>query len=234
MSKPDARSASREQFRSAGLPSHTKEHTLTTQSNVSTTHVQDLARLMATDGMCPHRVWHTSRHPGPMRTSTATDADPAHASRVRKLAGDLEDEVAEVYPALRNAFEVSGSRSGARLKGRPDIIIRDSDGLVTVYDVQEHEPDPADELVVKLCMFLLPRSNNGRWRGSQPSGCVLYPDGSGKHIEADEIDAGFIESVAVAMRQLASDEPAPRVPSAAECGRCPLTAEECSDRVEMG
>ena len=205
---------------------------MTIRNITSTTHVRDLAALMATKSTCPHRLWHGSRHPDLMKSTTAIDADPTYASRVRRIATDLENELAEVYPALRNAFEVSGSRSGARLKGRPDIITRRADGIVTVYDVRDGEPGPADDLMIKLCMFLLPRSNNGRWRGSSPAGCVLYPDGSEKRIASDEIDTAFGESVAAMMRQLASDGPAPRVPSSGECARCPLTAEECAERVE--
>ena len=209
----------------ADFPKETKQ--------TPTTHIRDLAALMATQCSCPHRIWHGSRHSDPIKSTTVIDADPTHASRVRRIAADLENDVAEVYSALRNAFEVSGSRSGARLKGRPDIITRSADGLVAVYDVQDGEAGPADELIVKLCMYLLPRSNNGRWRGSNPAGCVLYPDGSEKHIAADEIDAAFADRVATVMRQIASDEPAPYRPSATECGRCPLTAEHCSERVEV-
>ena len=204
-----------------------------TATKVHTTHIRDLAELLAARGSCPHRLWHTLRQPS-MRMSGPIDSDPGHASQVRQVVAGLEEEIAEVYPALHNAFEVSGSRSGARLKGRPDIITRDSNGAVTVYEVRDDEPGPADELVVKLAMYLLPRSNHGRWRRSQPSGCVLYPDGSEKRLTADEIGDTFAESVATAMRQLVSDDPAPRVPSAAECGRCPLPAEECGDRIEAG
>lgn len=204
---------------------------MTTRSNISTTHIRDLAELMAARDSCPHRLWHTLRQPSIMRGGPI-DSDPAHASRVRQLAASLEVEGVRVYPALRNAFEVSGSRSGARLKGRPDIITRTAEGDVTVYEVSDGEPALADELVVKLAMYLLPRSNAGRWRGSQPSGCVIHPDGSEKRIEANAIDDAFAERVAVVMRQLASDDPAPQVPGAAECGRCPLTADECERRVD--
>ena len=119
---------------------------------------------------------------------TTIDADPAHASLVRRLATDLEQGgVSRVYPALRNAFEASGSRSGARVKGRPDIITRNSDGDVTVYDVLDGEPTPEDVQRVMLYMYLLPRSNHGRWRGSRPEGSVLHPDGSERRIEANEV-----------------------------------------------
>ena len=36
------------------------------------------------------------------------------------------------------------------------------------------------------------------------------------------------------MRQIVSDQPARYVPSAQECGRCVLTGEECSERIEAG
>ena len=204
---------------------------MTTRSNMSTTHIRDLAGLMAARDSCPHRLWHALRQPS-IRRGGPIDSDPGHASRVRQLASDLDSKVAEVYSSLRNAFEVSGSRSGARLKGRPDIITRSADGDVTVYQVADGEPTLANELAVMLAMYLLPRSNTGRWRGSQPSGCVIHPDGSEKRIEADAIDDAFAERVAVVMRQLVSDDLPPRVPSAGECGRCPLTSEECSERFE--
>ena len=209
-----------------------KERKLITQNSIHTTHIRDLAELMAARDSCPHRLWHALRQPSMMRGGPI-DSDHSHASRARQVAAGLEEEIAEVYPALHNAFEVSGSRSGARLKGRPDIITRTADGDVTVYEVPDEEPALADELVVKLAMYLLPRSNAGRWRGSSPAGCVIYPDGSEKRIEVDAIDDTFAESVASVMRQLVSDDPAPRVPSADECGRCPLTAEACRDRVDV-
>ena len=87
---------------------------------------------------------------------------------------------------------------------------------------------------VKLTMYLLPRSNHGRWRRSVPSGCVLRPDGTEHRIDADEIDGEFAERVAGVMRQLASPEPAVRVPGASECGRCVLTSSECAERIEPG
>ena len=135
----------------------------------------------------------------------------------------------EVYPSLRNGFEAVGSRSGARLKGRPDIITRNQDGEVTVYDVRDREPTAEDILRVKLTMYLLPRSNHGRWRRSAPSGRVLRPDGTEHRIDAGEIDGEFIERVAAVMRQLVSPEPAVRVPGASECGRCVLTSSECAE-----
>ena len=81
-------------------------------------------------------------------------------------------------------------------------------------------------------MYLLPRSDHCLWRGSRPSGRVLYVDSIERRIKAHEIDEEFVERVAVAMRQIASDEPSGHRPSAGECARCPLTSVVCSERVE--
>ena len=102
-----------------------------------------------------------------------------------------------------------------------------------MYDVREGEPNEADELQVRLYMYLLPRSNHGLWRGARPDGCVLYEDGTERRIAADEIDDEFRERVAGVMRQIVSDEPARHVPSTGECGRCVLTSDDCSERLDV-
>ena len=209
---------------------------MTTETKIPSTRVGDVARLMATDSSCPHSVWFLSRYSSSLRTAAngqdPIDRDPRRTSLIRKMAADLEESGHDVYPSLRNAFEASGSRSGARLKGRPDLIVRDPDGAVTIYDVREGDPGAADELQVRLYMYLLPRSNHGLWRGSRPSGRVLYVDGTERRIEAHEVDDEFVDRVAAVMRQIASDEPAGHRPSGHECGRCPLTTEHCSERIE--
>ena len=211
---------------------------MTTEKTIPTTRVIDLARLLVDDSACPHSVWFTSRHsisgrnggdgPGPI------DGNADVRSLARDTAARLEERGDSVFPEIRNGFEATGSLSGARVSGRPDIIARGPDGSVTVYDVRSGEPRPADEMQVRLAMYLLPRSNLGLWRGSRPDGCVLYTDGTERRIEADELDAEFRERVAAVMRQIASDEPAGYVPSTGECGRCVLTGDECRKRVEAG
>ena len=121
----------------------------------------------------------------------------------------------------------------ARIVGRPDIIVRHADGSVTVYDVRSGEPGATDEALVKLYMYLLPRSNHGLWRRARPDGCVLYDDGTERRIAAAEIDDEFRERVTEVMRQIAADQPARHVPSTGECGRCVLTADDCSERLDV-
>lgn len=208
-----------------------------TNGKNSSTHVSDLARLMAGDRSCVHSVWYLSRHSGSLGTyehgHDPIERDPGRTQLIRRTAARHEERGDRVYPSLRNHFEATGSRSGTRLKGRPDLIVRDGDGTVTIYDVREGESREAHELQVKLQMYLLPRSNHGLWRGSSPAGRVLYVDGAEVRIEAREIDEEFVERVAAVMRQIAADEPARYSPSHRECGRCPLTSEHRSERVEV-
>ena len=87
------------------------------------------------------------------------------------------------------------------------------------------------EARANFSMFLMPRSNQGRWRGSRMDGCVLYGDATERRIGADEIDDEFKGIVSRVMRQIASDEPAPYLPSVRECGRCDMTDDECGERI---
>ena len=125
------------------------------------THVDDIARLLSDEGSCTHNVWSGSRYGGPGRAVVhgrdPSDGSDGHYSVVRETAGRLEKRGDDVFPAFRNGFEATGSVSGARIVGRPDIIARHADGSVTVYDVRTGEPGDEDEVRVKLCMYLLPR-----------------------------------------------------------------------------
>ena len=183
-------------------------------------------------------VWFTSRHGSSGGTREngpgAADGDVGHSSLVRETATRLEERGDDVFLEIRNAFEATGSRSGARIAGRPDIIARHADGNVTVYDVGSGGPAAPDDVRIRLLMHLLPRSNHGRWRGTSPDGCVLYADGTERRVRDDEVDDKFRERVATVMREIAADEPARYVPSAKECGRCVLTGDDCSERIEAG
>ena len=210
---------------------------MTRRKDRSSTRVSDLARLLSGDNSCLFSVWFRSWHRDYETTGDGSDQADWNARRsslVRETAARLEQRGDDVYPAIRNGFEATGSRSGARIfSSRPDIIVRHADGSVTVYDVRSGEPGVADEALMKLYMYLLPRSNHGRWRGARPDGCVLYEDGTERRIAADEIDDEFRERVAGVMRRIVSDEPARHVPSMSECGRCVLTADDCSERIDV-
>ena len=59
----------------------------------------------------------------------------------------------------------------------------------------------------------------------------MYPDGN-VGVSASAVDKRFIEDLGALIRRLASQTPARRVPSAAECRFCDITREDCPDRME--
>ena len=202
----------------------------------ASTHISSLARLLAGDNSCLFSVWFRSWRRDYETIgdgSEQVDWNAHRSSLIRETAARLEQRGDDVYLELRNGFEATGSRSGARISGRPDIIARQPDGSVTVYDVRSGEHGAADEALVKLHMYLMPRSNHGLWRRSRPEGCVLYDDGTERRIAAAEIDDEFRKRFAGVMRQIAAEEPARHVPGTSECGRCVLTAYDCSERVDV-
>ena len=81
---------------------------------------------------------------------------------MHELADRLERQGDSVHMEMQNWFEVRSSITGSIVIGKPDIIGRDPDGAATVYDVNTGRPRAADEIQVKLYMYLLPVSNHGR------------------------------------------------------------------------
>ena len=62
---------------------------------------------------------------------------------------------------------------------------------------------------------------------------MAYPDHV-VDIAADAVDGSFVESLGGLTRRLASQMPARRVPSPAECRFCEITPADCSDRADDG
>ena len=100
---------------------------------------------------------------------------------------------------VKDHFECHGSGSGSHVVSRPDLIGRDDEGTVTVYNVMSGQPRAADESQVKLGMLLLPCSNHSHWMHKSMTGCVLYGDGTGVPIAADATDDEFSDRVASAI-----------------------------------
>ena len=199
------------------------------------THVSGLAKLIAGDNSCLFSIWFKSWHRDYETSrdgSGLAEWNARHTSAVHELADRLERQGDSVHMEMQNWFEVRSSITGSIVIGKPDIIGRGPDGAATVYDVKTGRPRAADEIQVKLYMYLLPVSNHGRWRRARMDGCVVYADGTEVPIGADAIDDEFKGQVAGIMRRIVSEEPARHVPSERECGWCELTAADCSERIE--
>ena len=94
------------------------------------------------------------------------------STEVHETADRLEQRGDDVFPKFRNGFKVTSSVSGARIAGRPEIVAYHVDGSVTVDVSRSGEPEAADDVRDRLCMYPpaqvqprpVAREQNGRLR----------------------------------------------------------------------
>ena len=117
------------------------------------------------------------------------------------------------------------------LAGKPDLVVRRRD-QITVIDAKTGRHSPAHTAQVLIYMYALPRALE-RYKGLSLAGQVAYPDHL-VDILADAVDGNFVENLGGLIRRLASQMPARRVASPAECRFCEITPADCPHRAEEG
>ena len=155
-----------------------------------------------------------------------------HTDLMNKLVEDLEERGCEIFIERQNSFRVESARSGVVVGGTPDIIAVHPDGGTVIYDAKTGQESASHVAQVQLYMYLLPKAQGGRWKGSRFEGVVVYADGREVSVPADSVNEAFVSRLAKFMRKMRSPMPARRVPSRPECGWCELTKADCSDRIE--
>ena len=80
-------------------------------------------------------------------------------------------------------------------------------------------------------MFGLDRSVPA-WKNILLKGRVIYSDHV-VDIPADAISPEFIKEMGSLIRRVADEKPALVVPSGPECGFCPITLEDCPQRISV-
>ena len=70
------------------------------------------------------------------------------------------------------------------------------------------------------------------WGDITLKGRVVYSDHV-VDIPADAISPEFIEEMGSLIRRVANSKPAVAVPSRTECGFCPITLEDCPQRISV-
>ena len=128
----------------------------------------------------------------------------------------------------QNKFRLNGA--SATVSGQPDLVA-EKDGDVTVIDVKTGIPRQSDIAQVMIYMFGLGRCF-AEWKDIPLKGRVVYSDHA-VDIPADAISPGFIKHLCSLIRRVADEKPALLVPSSTECGFCPITLEDCPQRVSV-
>ena len=107
------------------------------------------------------------------------------------------------------------------------------DGRVVIYDVKTGQESASHTAQVQLYMYLIPRAQDDRWRGTTFEGAVVYP-GREVPVAADSVDEDFVSRVTEFIRKMTSPLPARRVPSLSECNWCDIARPDCPDRMDSG
>jgi hypothetical protein len=149
-----------------------------------------------------------------------------HTAMIRRASQDHERQGYKVWTESQNLFMLKG-RSGT-LSGKPDVVaVKDNAGWVV--DTKTGSPRASDRVQVMLYMWALPKTNPA-FAGVTFDGKVIYKSGF-TVVSAGEIDEVFVRRVGELMKEICGDREPHKAPSYGECLHCPLTPEDCSDRV---
>ena len=192
-----------------------------------------LSRLLVGDDSCVWASWFRA-HYERFRKAESSSFDlvkwrVAHTTLLRQTKETLRAGDHTVTEEEQNIFRLTGT-SGATLAGKPDMIATAPDGTVTVYDAKTGTRKASDAAQVMIYLYAL--AHNPRYRGRRLEGMLVYADGTEVPVPAGSLDGAFIESLHDLLGRVTDSEAAERVPSERECAWCPLTTDDCPDRIE--
>jgi hypothetical protein len=134
----------------------------------------------------------------------------------------------EVYVEDENLFKLGGGC--IVLAGKPDIVaVRHNHALVV--DCKTGAPHAWHRVQVLIYVVSLPWSHP-RYRTMSVSGRVQYVDGA-DDIGAFEVSAEFRARLREAVRSVGGNPSLPTLAGVAECSRCDISSNDCSDRIDM-
>lgn len=189
-----------------------------------------LTKPPAGEAACLRSLWFRA-HYNAVRVATDFDAaawQVEHAALLRKAAAEYDAEGYTVFVENQNRFTLRG-RTGT-LAGKPAIVaVKKAEGVGWVIDTKTGLPKASDRAQVMLYMWALRR--NPAYAGVRLSGRVQYK-ARYNLIAPEEVDVLFSARVAEMMKEVCGDAEPRKAPNFKECEFCPLTSEDCPDRVE--
>ena len=189
-----------------------------------------LPRLLTGENSCEWAIWFKAHYQN--WTKPPSDFNQAEwlANHTKLLNEQRDLWVQRGYETRiegQNAFRLRGH--SAILAGKPDLLVLSNDHVL-VTDVKTGAERPWHRYQLMIYMYALPRAMP-EFRDARIAGEIIYPNQT-KRVPQGGIDQGFIEDLSVLIRRIAAPEPPVRVPSAAECRFCDITAADCPARVE--
>ena len=194
-----------------------------------------IAKFLVGERSCQWASWFKTNYRDYERVPSTFDSATwhmQHTDMLNEFADRLEARGCRLFIERQNSFRAKSPRSDLVIQGRPDIIAIDPEGRATIYDVKTGQQADSHVTQVQLYMYLIPRSDDGRWRETTFDGGLVYKDLVEKPIPASSVDDAFVRRVGEFVRRMLSENAARRVPSAPECRYCDIGRADCSERVE--
>lgn len=188
-----------------------------------------ITKLLAGESSCVWSAWLRAHYQTAKAPSTFDMGtwQMDHSALLRKTAAEQEKEGYEVFTEGQNLFVLKGKLG--TLSGKPDVVaIKHKAGLVV--DTKTGSPKASDRIQVMLYMWALPKTNPA-FADVTFDGMVVYKTGYSV-ISAGEVDEVFVKRVGELMKEVCGDAEPHKAPSFGECQFCPITPEDCVDKVE--
>jgi hypothetical protein len=188
-----------------------------------------ITKLLAGEASCLWSAWlrahyQTAKAPNGIDLGTW---QMDHSAMLRKTASEHEEKGYKVYTEGQNLFTLKG-KSGT-LSGKPDVVaVKGMAGWVT--DTKTGMPKASDRIQVMIYMWALPQTNPA-FAEVRFDGRIVYKTGY-SIVTADEVDAAFVKQFGELMRVVCGDDEPRKAPSFRECQFCPITSEDCPDRIK--
>lgn len=188
-----------------------------------------ITKLLAGESSCVWSAWlrahfQTAKPPSQFDLGTW---QMDHTALLRKVAAEYEREGYTVYTEGQNLFTLKG-KSGI-LSGKPDVVAVKGDSGVIV-DTKTGAPKASDRVQVLVYMWALPKASPA-FAGVRFEGKVVYKSGYNL-IGPDEVNESFVKRVVGLLKEVCGDAEPHKAPSFSECQYCPITPEDCVERVE--
>jgi hypothetical protein len=204
-------------------------NTLTTPRVEPYVWVSWITKILAGEASCIWSAW-LRAHYQTAKSANGFDIGSwqmDHTAMIRKAAQDHERQGYKVWTEGQNLFMLKG-RSGT-LSGKPDVVaVKDNAGWIV--DTKTGSPRASDRIQTMVYMWALPKAHPA-FAEVIFDGKVVYKSGF-IVVSAQDIDELFVRRVGELMREICSDAEPHKAPSFGECQYCPVTLDNCVDRIQ--
>ena len=188
-------------------------------------------RLLSGEDYCEWSSWFKSNYEGNSYRKEPSRFDTAkwhmeHTTLLQKTRQRFESQGYEVSIQNQNTIKLQGQR--AMLSGNPDLI-GISENTAVVVDVKTGQPSPSHSTQVLMYMYALGK-HDSRFRDLSVEGMIVYSDHD-VGIPAGAVTEKFISNLGRLMKRLSDNVPAGKVPSDQECSFCPITKDDCAEKI---